>query len=247
MPRRARRPALFRATISLLVRGRRGFGPPGGHAVGDRRELAVARLVPCSLPARATSVGDLTPVVSVMPWVVTLGQPIRMPDGRSGGAGRTGWSSCSGDRARRSGPPPRPGHPDRAQDPATPGGCRCGRRRDTCTWPARRVGYHLGGSRLVRGAREISLSATALAATACICGPPGRTSLVRSPWCAPRGTGSCRRAGRAAPLWVVGTPVGWEGDGWLAGDQAMKCAASHHQDRAHLSGSPGRPEVDQSR
>ena len=142
-----------------------------------------------------------------MPWVVTLGEPTRSPDGDVGGAGsygmafllsvmRAGVAAALGLGA---------GDPDRAQvDQREVGVGAAGHRAHALgLQPLGQrlgVGDDLGGVGLVRG-RAASLSATALAATACMSGPPwenGKTALSSAFACS-RGRGSCRRAGRAAP------------------------------------------------
>ena len=100
-----------------------------------------------------------------------------------------------------------PGRPRASAGRSGPGGCRCRRRPAACPRrPARRRAPGRwrppGGRTSANAGGAASRSATALAATACISGPPwvnGKTALSMRGGQVGACTGSCRRAGRAAP------------------------------------------------
>ena len=197
---------------------------------------------------------------STRPWVVTAGVPTRMPEDTIGGCGSYGMAfllsviRAASHRASASAPvtptpcrsmsarwvsvPPLTG---RMPSAASPAASACALRDD------------LARVLLVLRASTASRSATALAATACISGPPcmnGKTALSILAACSSRQTIMPPRGPRST-LCVVKQTTSAYGTGLgiaLPATRPMKCAASTIRIRADLVGDlPERREVDQPR
>ena len=197
--------------------GRGARRPARRPASADRGQLGVAGRGALLGPDRAGQQrADLGHVGSVMPWVVTLGEPTRRPDGVSGGAGSYGMAflfsviRAASQRVSAS----RAGDPDRRAGRSARGGCRCRRTPRACprppgSWPAPGRWRPPAGVGLVLRLRRLPqrdrLGRDGVHQRAALGEREHR--LVDRPWRARRGRGSCRRAGRAAPCawWRVTT------------------------------------------